>query len=152
MSLRAEVERHRAALAEHAAAWYPRECCALMFRDAHGDLGLTLVDNLADRYHALDPEAYPRDARTAYVIDVRVLVEAERQGRELVAVVHSHVDVGAYFSAEDARLATLDLDGRPAPSHPGVGYVVLDVRRGALVGFEVFVWSDTAETFTRAPP
>ncbi|MCC6621018.1 MAG: Mov34/MPN/PAD-1 family protein [Deltaproteobacteria bacterium] len=147
MSTRALVERYAAALAAHAAAWYPRECCALLFRDGAGVIELTLTDNLADHHHAADPEAFPRTATTAYVIDARLVVRAEREGKALVAIIHSHVDVGAYFSDEDLRQATFDDGGRLAPLYPGVDYVVLDVRQGQLVGFEVFGWVEERRGF-----
>lgn len=132
------------ALADHAMAWYPRECCALVVAGPGGPEAI-LADNLADTWHARDPEGFPRTAREAYLLDPMLLVRAEAAGKPVLAVVHSHVEVGAYFSDEDARLATAP--GGDAPLFPGVEYVVLDARADGVHGFTAFAWSDAERAF-----
>lgn len=149
---RAEV---RAPLWRHAQAQAPREACGLVVVERDGAPRGEPAENLADHLHAQDPTAFPRDATTAFVLDVRQIVAAERRGARLVAIVHSHVEVGSYFSAEDRRLATTP-DGQ-APLYPGVEHVVLDVRgRGEethVVGFRVFRWDESVRDFAEmAPP
>ena len=134
-------------LRAHAMAWYPKECCALVVAGS-GGAEVVLADNLADACHAEDPEAFPRAADRGYLLDPRLIVRAQAEGKALVAIVHSHVDVGAYFSAEDARLARAP-DGA-GPLYPGVDYVVLDVRADGVRGFATFRWSDAANAFVRA--
>jgi len=131
-------------LARHAAAWFPRECCALLMRGTGGH-ELVLADNLADRYHALDPETFPRTALRAYVLDPRLIAAAERESKELVAIIHSHCGVGAYFSDEDVRQALSPID--ESPLYPGVDYVVLDAQQDGLHGFKVFAWCHEARRF-----
>lgn len=144
-----QVADHWEALAAHARAWYPRECCALIVRDTDGGTELVLADNLADERHRDDPRSFPRTAATAYVLDTRLVIAAERAGKSVVAIVHSHCDVGAYFSDEDQRLATLDVPGAPrAPLYPDVDYVVIDVSSKGVHGFAVFTWSDEVGRFT----
>ena len=61
--------------------------------------------NEADKYHALDPETFPRTSRTYFKINelraTRAIERAEAEGRPMKVVYHSHCDVGAYFSDED---------------------------------------------------
>lgn len=98
----------------HARACHPEECCGLLLGDA-GDVRVDEAmpfDNLADRYHRVDPEGFPRTAKTGYVMDgARVQFVMERapaQGRAVKAIYHSHPDRAAYFSAEDERMARAD--------------------------------------------
>lgn len=133
-----------AALHRHAAAWFPKECCALLLDGADGP-EVVLADNLADKYHALDPETFPRTAERAYVLDPRLIAAAEASGRTLVAIAHSHCRVGAYFSAEDVRAALSPFDD--GPLYPGVDYVVLDAQADGVRGHKVFGWSESAGAF-----
>lgn len=141
----------RVPLFSHAAAAFPKEACGLLL-DGPGGPEAILAENLADRYHALDPETWPRTAESAYILDPRLIADAERAGKTLVAIVHSHCRVGAYFSAEDVRQATSPFDD--GPLYPGVDYLVLDVQEGAEGGFvnswKVFRWSDEAAAFLEA--
>ena len=132
------------ALAEHAAKWFPKECCALLL-DGQDGPRVVLAENLADRYHKLDPEAFPRTAERAYILDPRLIARAEDAGQTLVAIVHSHCRVGAYFSDEDARAATSPMDG--GPLYPGVAYVVLDAQEEGVRSQRVFGWSQSTRGF-----
>jgi proteasome lid subunit RPN8/RPN11 len=141
----------REPLFAHAAVAFPKEACGLLLDGPAGPEAV-LAENLADRYHALDPEAWPRTAETAYILDPRLIADAERAGKRLVAIVHSHCRVGAYFSAEDIRQATSPFED--GPLYPGVDYLVLDVQEGPAGGhvasWKIFRWSDDAGAFLEA--
>ena len=121
-------------------ARYPDEACGLVFEGLTGKRVLAMA-NALDRYHARDPDHFPRTARTGYLMDPReqlaALEAAEQAGDRLCAIFHSHADVGAYFSEEDRTMALID-EGEPL--HPGVEYLVLSVRAGrcdAIKGFRL---------------
>lgn len=134
----------REPLYAHAMTWFPKECCGLLLDGPDGP-EVVLADNLADKYHALDPQAYPRTGENAYVLDPRLIQQAEDDGKTLVAIVHSHVRVGAYFSDEDIAQALSPFDDGPA--YPGVAYVVLDAQDDGVHGFKTFNWSDERSAF-----
>jgi proteasome lid subunit RPN8/RPN11 len=106
-----------------------REVCGFVVRRA-GRLEVVPVENVADRYHAKDPARFPRTSRESYLMDpkaqLRVHEDLHRSGGELVAVWHSHVEVGAYFSAKDRADAVVD----GAPLLPGTEYLVVGVSGG----------------------
>jgi proteasome lid subunit RPN8/RPN11 len=133
---RAEI---RSALYDHARTWFPKECCGLIVEGPQGARAV-LADNLQDRYHALDSEMYPRTAEQAYLLDPRLLAQAESDGERIVAIVHSHCRVGAYFSDKDQEDARSPFDD--GPLYPGVDYVVVDAQDETIAGHKVFRWSD----------
>ncbi len=96
--------------------------------------------NAYDRYHAQDPLRFPRTSRTAYLFDpkewLRVLEEADQRGEEVACVYHSHIDAGAYFSAEDRVMAAPDGE----PILPGTAYLVVAVDQGTTTDAKVFWW------------
>ncbi|WP_242338303.1 MULTISPECIES: Mov34/MPN/PAD-1 family protein [Anaeromyxobacter] len=108
-----------------------REVCGFVVRRGDALEALSLP-NVADRYHALDPARFPRTSRESYLMDpraqLRVHEELEASGGEIVAVWHSHVEVGAYFSAKDRADAVVD--GQQLL--PGAEYLVLGVRGGRV--------------------
>ncbi|MDH5493442.1 MAG: Mov34/MPN/PAD-1 family protein, partial [Myxococcales bacterium] len=63
-------------------------------------------ENEADRFHALDPETFPRTAETYFKINElrasRLFSKGESSGRPVKVIYHSHCGAGAYFSEEDA--------------------------------------------------
>ena len=124
----------RSTLETVATQGYPNETCGIVVRQQDARLRVVVCENLQDRYHAADPETFPRTARTAYKMDERVLVRAAQAGETVVAIWHSHCDCGAYFSAEDARCAA------PAgePLFPGVRYLVLSVVDRVLADVALF--------------
>lgn len=134
----------------HARAAYPAECCGVI-SGAEGRHGPELVavhemQNVYDRYHEVDPEAYPRTSRTAYLMDpqkqARLMDALDEAGTPVRCIYHSHVDVGAYFSEEDQRMALLDGE----PLYPDVEYLVVDVQKGEAVRAEAFAWDGGAFT------
>ncbi len=123
-----EIVARLAALCEADPA---RETCGFVVRRG-GALHVVAVPNVADRYHAADPARFPRTSRDSYLMDpkeqLRVHRELDAWGGEIVAVWHSHVEVGAYFSEKDRADAVVD----GVQQVPGAEYVVLGVRGGRV--------------------
>jgi adenylyltransferase/sulfurtransferase len=91
----------------HAREGYPEEVCGLVIADDE----VRRCENRQNALHAEDPEHFPRDARTAYNLgakDLFFLDKSLKSARRVTLIYHSHVDVGAYFSDEDARAAAPD--------------------------------------------
>jgi proteasome lid subunit RPN8/RPN11 len=90
------------------------------------------LENLANKYHAVDPESHPRTGREYFKINTlkfeRAIAEGAAKGRPVKVFFHSHLDCGAYFSAEDA--ASMTLGGGAAPAYD-LAYLVTAVDRGA---------------------
>lgn len=114
-----------------------REVCGFVVRRA-GALEVVPVENVADRYHAQDPTAFPRTSRDGYLMDPHALLRIHRElradGGALVAVWHSHVEAGAYFSARDRSEALAD----GVPLLAGVEHLVLGVRAGRVTDVKRF--------------
>jgi proteasome lid subunit RPN8/RPN11 len=122
---------HLAAIYRHARAEFPNECCGYVL-GAGDSAELVVCENWQDRYHAVDPETFPRSSANAYMFgakDTRRLADSLDSERPATIVYHSHPRVGAYFSEEDARAAKSA--GWP------VDYLVVDCQdehvRGALL-------------------
>jgi proteasome lid subunit RPN8/RPN11 len=91
----------------HARATFPNECCGFVLGSGAG-AQLIECENLQDRYHAVDPDTYPRTAATAYTFGgkhLRMLADSFDSDTPTTVVYHSHPRVGAYFSGEDTRAA-----------------------------------------------
>ena len=72
------------------------------------------LENLANKYHQVDPEGHPRTGREYFKVNSRKFERAIEEGnvseRPVKVFFHSHLDCGAYFSAEDLPLGpALDL-------------------------------------------
>lgn len=120
------------AMYRHARDTFPEECCGYL--RGHGpDLEVVVCVNRQNQLHAMDPEGHPRTAHDAYNIGGRELLELVRSfdGEQPATVIyHSHPEVGAYFSEEDARAA--DAAGYP------VDYLVIDARARSIGGAVLF--------------
>ena len=61
------------------------------------------LENLANKYHQVDPEAHPRTGREYFKVNSRkferAIAEGNERKRPLKVFFHSHLDCGAYFSA-----------------------------------------------------
>jgi proteasome lid subunit RPN8/RPN11 len=124
------------AIYAHAREGYPEEVCGFVIA---GDEARR-CENRQNALHAEDPEAFPRDARTAYNLgakDLFFLDRSLRSERPVRIIYHSHVDVGAYFSEEDVRAAALDGE----ILYP-VDYLVVDVRADGVRGAKLFRFRD----------
>lgn len=148
---RAALER---AYAQARAAYVrDEESCGVLVGPASDPL---LVDeavpfvNRAARLHALDPDAYPRTARTYFDLDPfayqRAVDAGQQRGRPVKVLVHSHLDAGAYFSETDAAAATM---GGIEPTSD-VAYLVVSVRHGDVDESALFVWEPQSRTFVRS--
>ncbi|HLV21970.1 MAG TPA: Mov34/MPN/PAD-1 family protein [Polyangiaceae bacterium] len=110
------------------------------------------LENLANKYHRVDPEGHPRTGREYFKINAlkfeRALEEGRSSGRPVKVFFHSHLDCGAYFSAEDA--ASMTMGGGSAPSHP-LCYLVTAVDKGEVSAHRLFVWQASSKSFVEAP-
>ncbi len=117
-----------------------REVCGFVVTRSGAALEAVPIPNVADRYHQRDPRRFPRTARDSYLMDpltqLRVLEEIAAQGGEVVAVYHSHIEAGAYFSAKDQEDAVVE----GLQQVPGAEYLVFSVRGGAVGERKRFVW------------
>jgi sulfur-carrier protein adenylyltransferase/sulfurtransferase len=114
-------------IALHASESAPHECCGVLVGDSSGlVLRVVQVQNAA------------ANAKDSYEIDPfaleRIYDEVVKSGLWVVGVYHSHVEVGAYFSSADRRLA---LD-RGEPTYPL--YVVAGVRAERCDELKAFCW------------
>lgn len=141
MSGSAPVDIPRAvldAIYAHARRGYPEEVCGFI---VGGDEARP-CENRQNALHAEDPVGFPRDARTAYNLgakDLFFLDRSQKSARPVGVIYHSHVDVGAYFSAEDARAAVVDGE----LLYP-VDYLVVDVRADGVREARLFRFSGGA--------
>ena len=110
------------------------------------------LENLANKYHAVDPAGHPRTGREYFKINAlkfEKAIAAAREGARAVKVFfHSHLDCGAYFSAEDA--ASMTLGGQDEPTHP-LAYLVTAVDLGEVTDHKLFVWDAEKKSFVQAP-
>lgn len=140
------------AIYAHARETYPEECCGFLIgpRDAATIDEVRPCVNEQNRYHARDPERYPRTAREAYYLggkDLRFLLESVSSARPVKIIYHSHPDVGAYFSAEDTRAALgREPDDTAEPLYP-VDHIVIDAQADHIAGAKMFRWEPTQHTF-----
>jgi proteasome lid subunit RPN8/RPN11 len=109
------------------------------------------LDNLANKYHRADPENHPRTGREYFKINSlkfeRAISEGKAAGRPLKVFFHSHLDCGAYFSAEDA--ASMTLGGTAGPSYE-LCYLVTAVDKGEVTDHKLFIWDETTRGFVPA--
>jgi [CysO sulfur-carrier protein]-S-L-cysteine hydrolase len=133
---------------DHAREGYPEEVCGLLL----GPRGEARVDearrckNAQNGRHAVDPAAFPRTAREAYMLedaDTFFVARSLSGERPVKVVYHSHVDHGAYFSATDRAAASFG--GEPA--YPGMEYLVVDARADGIGGAKLFGWDAAAGDF-----
>ena len=129
---------------------YPHETCGILLGPRDQKEKVTEIcpcKNVQDEYHTQDPVSFPRTARTAYFIEPRQLLLVQRQAREkfqeVRIIYHSHMNAGAYFSEEDAKVAAYE--GEPA--YPGVDYLVISVMVGKVKDCKLFHWDPVQKRF-----
>jgi hypothetical protein len=115
--------------------------------------------NTANKLHAIDPERYFRTGRTFFSFNEKrfadALETAEREGRPVKVLYHSHLDAGAYFSVTDAAVMSMgeppEVEGGPAVMGPGpawpLAFLVTSVRAGAIAEHGLFVWDAGTRSF-----
>jgi proteasome lid subunit RPN8/RPN11 len=124
---------------------YPEECCGVILSRG-AERRFFRCRNAQNQKHAEDPQAFPRDARTAYYLhddDRFAMIRLERDGFVPAVIYHSHIDAGAYFSETDKRQASLDGE----PHYPDAIYVVVSVVGGQLAAVNAFRWHPGARDF-----
>ena len=142
----------RDAILCHAQEAWPQEACGLLLQPP-GDAPALYrpCANLQDSEPVADPDGTARGAETAFHLDGREVLRAEREGLVLRAIVHSHPEHDAYFSEMDRKVATLRFPGEPPePAFPGVSYLVVSVRAGRAVDERWFAWDAAALDFAEA--
>jgi proteasome lid subunit RPN8/RPN11 len=131
---------------------YPNEACGFLI----GKTGETReavefipCRNLQDDWHAADPIRYPRTAETAYGVDSKeqekIFQQAKEQNLTVIAIVHSHPNHDAYFSAEDKQGAC----PWGEPLFENVSYVVVSVYGEKIKEIFDYVWDDSARDFVK---
>src|SRR3954471_22892738 len=110
------------------------------------------LENLANKYHQVDPEGHPRTGREYFKINSlkfeRAIAEGIASQRPVKVFFHSHLDCGAYFSAEDAASMTMGNTG--APSY-ALAYLVTAVDKGVVSAHRLFIWDISQKAFVEAP-
>ena len=133
---------------DHALREYPHECCGIV--TGRGTLQrIHICKNIQNQLHGEDPLRYPRDARTAYVIERgefdSVLSSANERGEEVLALYHSHCEHEAYFSEEDVAAQTVFGE----PELPDTVHVVISVMDREIHDIRCFQWDRTLKNFRR---
>jgi proteasome lid subunit RPN8/RPN11 len=127
---------------------FPFECCGFIIGDAATE-EVRPIANIQNRKHAEDPDAFSRDARTAFLMEPKqhlaVLNEVDRRKLALRVVYHSHPDHDAYFSATDRAQACSFDPGEP--DYPDTAYIVMSVRDGRFARAAAFVWDAAKKEF-----
>jgi [CysO sulfur-carrier protein]-S-L-cysteine hydrolase len=111
-----------------------------------------VMENLANKYHAVDPVGHPRTGREYFKIHTlkfeRALAQAKLDDRAVKVFFHSHLDCGAYFSKEDAASMTMG-DGA-GPTYE-LAYLVTAVDLGLVSKHRLFIWDETSRSFVESP-
>lgn len=134
------------ALFSEARGCFPREACGVVVgpREDPAAQRFVAFENQQDKLHALDPEAHPRDARTAYAMNPlklqRLVDSEEAAGGALVAIAHSHPQHPSYFSDTDKRAAA----PFGLPSFPDATQLVVSVFDGEVRDLKGFSWDGEA--------
>lgn len=86
----------RRAIVSHAIGTAPRECCGILSGTGNWAKKIHPCDNIADQEDRYELD--PRDQLAA-------VKQIEKDGEEIVAIYHSHVNESAYPSITDIELA-----------------------------------------------
>lgn len=143
------------ALVAETVAAYGRheEACGWLVGPAESALAVdraVLVPNLANKYHAVDPETYPRTGEKYFLLDSRkferAIAEGKTNGAPVKVLWHSHLEVGSYFSETDAAAAKM---GGDEPANP-LAYLVTSIRQGVVDDHKLFVWDAASKSFVES--
>ncbi len=127
---------------------FPFECCGFIIGDNSVE-EVRPVANIQDRMHAEDLAAFPREARTAFLMEPKahlaVMNEVDRRKLAIRAVYHSHPDHDAYFSPTDrAQACSFDPS---EPDYPDLVYIVMSIRAGRFARAAAFAWDIEKKEF-----
>ena len=133
---------------DHAKSEFPYECCGAISSDGTQEF-VWECKNIQNELHQEDPDTYPRDARTAYVIhpDDLFKVNKASETQDIKAFYHSHPNHEAYFSEKDKADATM----WDQPTYPGTTYLVISVYGTEIRAVKAFAWDETVEDFVERP-
>lgn len=130
----------------HALDEYPFECCGIITGDGDNQ-SVHLCENIQNRMHAEDPGSYPRDARTAYLIERsefdKIVSSAAEKGEGIIAFYHSHCEHEAYFSEEDFSAQTVFGE----PEFPDAFHVIVSVMNGKIHDIKCYKWDQESKRF-----
>ncbi len=136
----------------HAEKEYPSECCGWLLKLGNGDLKYVASENLQDKYHALDSELYPRTSKNAFLMNTLKLTKdietVSKEGGSLFSIVHSHIDVGAYFSDEDEKQMTEN--NGSSTIFPAECYLVVSVKEGKASDQAIFYFDEAQKKYILA--
>ena len=129
---------------DHAKSEFPYECCGAILSDSTQEF-VWKCRNIQNELHQEDPDTYPRDARTAYVIhpDDLFKVTQASETQDIKAFYHSHPNHEAYFSDKDKADAIM----WDEPTYPGTTYLVISVYGSEIRAVKAFAWDATAQDF-----
>jgi len=129
---------------------HPEESCGFLLgtiakeREA---IEFVACKNRQNEMHDKDPDRYPRTAEMAYIIDSKeqdaIFARAKQKKLEVIAIVHSHPEHGAYFSDEDKNNAA----PWGEPLFPNISYVVVSVYGKKIKAMSDFYWDDEAKDY-----
>jgi [CysO sulfur-carrier protein]-S-L-cysteine hydrolase len=127
---------------------FPFECCGFIIGDSSVE-EVRPISNIQNRKHVEAPDAFPRDARTAFLMEPRehlaVMREIDQRRLALKAVYHSHPDHDAYFSATDrAQACSFEPE---EPDYPDTVYIVISVLEGKFARAAAFAWDAARKDF-----
>lgn len=133
-------------ICEHAKEVYPEECCGVILSTDTQEF-VKKCRNIQNQMHKDDPDTYPRDARTAYIMHpddlIKVHNESDIQNRPIKAFYHSHPNHEAYFSEKDKTDAMVW--GEPA--YPGVVYIVISIYEDTIRTIKAFDWDENTSDY-----
>lgn len=110
------------------------------------------LENLANKYHKVDPEGHPRTGHDYFKINglkfEKAIDSATSSNRAVKVFFHSHLDCGSYFSEEDA--ASMTMGGVGDPTYQ-LAYLVTAVDKGQVTQHRLFIWEAGSRSFVEAP-
>lgn len=110
------------------------------------------LENLANKYHHVDPEGHPRTGREYFKVNgmkfEKAIASGKSAGTPVKVFFHSHLDCGAYFSQEDA--ASMTGGGSASPAYD-LTYLVTAVDKGKVTAHRLFIWEAASKSFEEAP-
>lgn len=131
----------------HAESVFPDECCGIILHNGTQEY-VRQCRNIQNDLHKDDPVAYPRDAKTAYVMHPDDLIaihkESETENLPIKAFYHSHPKHEAYFSDKDRSDAIMWGE----PVYPGVAYLVISIYDATVRVVKAFTWDDAQSDFS----